>query len=202
MISTDLGTWVAALLTLCAYSILYKENPFYRFAESTVIGFGVGYGFCRTIDSLRRLTYINWLEGNYISIIPVLLGLTLYMRFIPKYRWVQRTALAFATGVGMGLGIQRAVHSQLILQISGALTPIPSDLVGAFTWIVTTVGTITVLLYFVFAHLKSESIQPVRTTGRYLLMIALGAAFAGGTLTWVTDIIVRVQFLLLDWLGL
>lgn len=202
MISTDIGTWVAALLTLCCYSILWKEGPLYRFGESTAIGFALGYTIIRNLDSLRSMTYLRWLNGDYITIIPVLLGLLLYFRFVPGYQYLQRPTLALVVGTGMGISIRGAMHAQFILQILGSITKIPTDIGGILTWIITAVGTLTVLLYFVFAHLKTSTLDMPRNIGRLLLMIGLGAAFAGGTLTWITDIIVRVQFLVLTWLGL
>ena len=43
------GIWVAALLTLCIYSFLYRDNPFYRFAEHLYVGISVGYGIVLSI---------------------------------------------------------------------------------------------------------------------------------------------------------
>src|SRR5262245_26382732 len=37
------GTWLAALLTLCIFSFLYKDNPFYKFAEHLFVGVSAGY---------------------------------------------------------------------------------------------------------------------------------------------------------------
>jgi len=200
MVSTDIGIWTAAILTLMTYSILYKEGPPYRFAEATAIGFGVGYTFCITLNSLRPMTVAYWFRGDFESLIPVALGVLLYTRFVPSLRWLQRPSLAVMTGLGMGLSIRGAMHAQFILQIAGMITTIPVDPVGAFTWIVGVLGTVTVMLYFIFAHLKTQKLEPPRVLGRYMLMIGLGAAFAGGTLTWITDVIVRIQFLLLEWL--
>ncbi len=43
----SLGTmfWmtVAAFLTLCIFSFLYRDNPFYRFAEHLIVGISAGY---------------------------------------------------------------------------------------------------------------------------------------------------------------
>ena len=44
-----IGIWVAALLTLCIFSFLYRDNPFYRFAEHLFVGVSVGYGIVLTI---------------------------------------------------------------------------------------------------------------------------------------------------------
>src|SRR5439155_2415151 len=32
------GVWVAAFFTLCIFSFLYRDDPFYKFAESVFIG--------------------------------------------------------------------------------------------------------------------------------------------------------------------
>jgi hypothetical protein len=42
-LSPDLGVWVAAALTLCIFSFLYRDNPFYRFAEHLFVGVSAGY---------------------------------------------------------------------------------------------------------------------------------------------------------------
>ena len=44
-----LGIWVAAFFTLCIYSFLYRDNPFYRFAEHLFVGLSVGYGIVFSI---------------------------------------------------------------------------------------------------------------------------------------------------------
>ncbi|HET7498416.1 MAG TPA: hypothetical protein VFM00_08955, partial [Candidatus Eisenbacteria bacterium] len=38
-----IGIWISALLTLFAFSFLYKDNPFFRFAESLFAGVSLGY---------------------------------------------------------------------------------------------------------------------------------------------------------------
>ena len=43
------GIWIAALLTLCIYSFLYRDNPFYRFAEHLFVGMSVGYGIVLSV---------------------------------------------------------------------------------------------------------------------------------------------------------
>ena len=40
--SHDPGIWVGALLTLFVFSFLYKDNPFYKFAEHLFVGVSAG----------------------------------------------------------------------------------------------------------------------------------------------------------------
>ncbi|MBC8515513.1 hypothetical protein H8D30_06645 [bacterium] len=41
--SEGVGIWVAAILTLAIFSFLWKDNPFYRFAEHLFVGVSSGY---------------------------------------------------------------------------------------------------------------------------------------------------------------
>lgn len=41
---TLIGYWIAAFLTICILSFLYKDNPFYKFAEHLFVGVSAGYG--------------------------------------------------------------------------------------------------------------------------------------------------------------
>jgi hypothetical protein len=44
MVSTELlGAWLVVLLTLCIFSYLYDDNPFYKAAEHLFIGVSAGY---------------------------------------------------------------------------------------------------------------------------------------------------------------
>ena len=42
-LGTEVGVWCAAILTLCLYSFLYSDNPFYKFAEHLFVGVAQGY---------------------------------------------------------------------------------------------------------------------------------------------------------------
>ena len=44
-----IGVWIAVFLTLCIFSFLYRDNPFYRFAEHLFVGVSVGYGIVLSI---------------------------------------------------------------------------------------------------------------------------------------------------------
>lgn len=42
------GTWIAAILTVCIFSFLYKDNYFYKFAEYLFVGSSAGYFLATT----------------------------------------------------------------------------------------------------------------------------------------------------------
>ncbi len=100
-------TILAGLVTLAIFSFLYKDNPLYKLAEHIAVGVSVGF---------LVVTYYNnvfkpkvWdnilLKGQIDYLIPLLLGLILFTRFIPKIGWVSRWAIAFYIGGSSGLSI-------------------------------------------------------------------------------------------------
>ena len=42
-LSGDLQVWIGALLTLMVFSFLWRDNPFYKFAEHVVWGVSAAY---------------------------------------------------------------------------------------------------------------------------------------------------------------
>lgn len=47
---------IGAILTICIMTILWKENPLFRFAEHLLIGIAAAHSMVRTIDNYLRPT--------------------------------------------------------------------------------------------------------------------------------------------------
>ena len=98
-------TWIAAFLTLCVFSFLYRDNPFYRFAEHLFVGASAGY--------LLAVQYQNVIVPNVwipmttsssapslvLAIIPAILGLLMVARVSSKMAGPARWAIAFYVGI-------------------------------------------------------------------------------------------------------
>jgi len=129
--TTGPWVWVAGVLTLAIYSFLYKDNPFYKFAEHLVVGVSAGYYLV--------IYYFNFIHPNvfspvfllrlgdeaipffgfywWMALIPGILGILLYARFFPKIAWVGRYALAVYVGGYAGLGISPVMQARVIEQL-------------------------------------------------------------------------------------
>ena len=59
-----IGTWIAALLTLCIFSFLYRDNPFFRFAEALFAGVSLGYYVGQTADQTIKPNLVIPLMGT------------------------------------------------------------------------------------------------------------------------------------------
>lgn len=142
----------SAFLTLAILSFLYKDNPFYKFAEHLYVGISAGYwmsqGFWSTIvgNLIPRLSESlsgffkqpynpgEWIGGffytNWMYFIPVVFGILLLMRLSSKYGYISRWALAFIVGTTAGLQFIRYLRSDFIEQISSTFVPLLVDWQG------------------------------------------------------------------------
>jgi len=133
---------IAAFLTLCIYSFLYGDNPFYRFAEHLFVGISAAYwmslGFWSTIvgnvvprshpiiASWFKIGFNYELGTAWHFIIPLILGVLLLMRLAPNMSWLSRWPLAFIIGTTAGLNLPRYLQSDFIQQINNTfITMLP-----------------------------------------------------------------------------
>ncbi len=208
MISTNLGTWVAALLTLFIYSyfVSNKQNILFRFAQATVVGCSLGYiivlVMVKNVDTLA-ITRIS--GGEIILIIPILLGLLMYTKFIPQYSYMARTPIAIIVSVGLAIGARGALETQIVRQVlSTASMPIFGvDIVTSISSLIFIVGLISGSYYFFFTlnPKLADKMKPFSTLGRSFLMIYFGTKFGATIMSRLTLFLGRVSFLIFDWLG-
>ena len=212
-ISTEvIGVWIAAFLTLAIFSFLYEDNPIYKFAEHLFVGVSAGYGVVITwheavvpllIDPLFRPENVNLEAPNYIVIIPGVLGLLMFSRFIPRYDWLSRWPIAFVMGLYSGLAIPAVVQTYLLPQLYSTMLPIwPGVEVPVWTAIsnfLLVVGVLCTLAYFYFSREHSGAFGVASKVGIFFLMVAFGASFGNTVMARVSLLIGRVQFLYDDW---
>ena len=206
--SHDPWVWVAAFLTLCIFSFLYKDNPFYRFAEHLLIGATLGYALPLVWKNVVTPKIIVPLQHHeYWLLIPLCLGLLYIARLIPKYAWLSRWPMAFALGTGSGIAIPLSLQAGIFKQMQGTmltkamLSPSITPTVHIIGNIVMFVGVITTLIYFYFSIKHTGTVGKVARIGVWYIMLAFGATFGYTVMARVSLLIGRFQFLLHDWLG-
>ncbi len=194
-----IGTWLAAIGTLGLMSFAIKENPFYRFVEHVYVGIGTAHSVVMGWESLqtKAITPISE-SGDYIKLIPLLVGLLLYARFFKGQMWLSRYPLAILVGIGTGLTIKGTIGAQIVNQVRATLIPFTS-----INNIIIVLGVLTVLMFFYFTRKNTNPLFNTSSRiGRYVMMIAFGALFGNAVMGRMSLMIGRVQFLLGDWLGL
>jgi hypothetical protein len=200
MISTDPSVWIAAFFTITIMSYAFRYNPLFKFAERTFIAAVIGHSVVMGIDSLRQFGFNKIAQGSLLYIIPILMGLTLFTRYHPKYHWVSRYGMAALVGIGLGITLRATPKSDIVLQLVKAITLGSNPAMG----ILVAVTVFTVILYFTFT-IKKVNEKPftyLPTLGKYLMLVAFGAAFGNTVTTRMTLLVGRLLFLLRDFLGL
>lgn len=205
IISTDPWVWIAAFLTLCIFSFLYKENPFYRFAEHLFVGVSAGYGVAVYFNNAiwPNLVVQVFVQHNYWFIIPGLVGMLFFFRFVPKFSWLILVPMAFLLGVSNGMGLAPTLQADIIRQMQSTIGDATNVGLGGMTlvWgLVTFLGVIATLSYFFFSREQKGALKVSASIGIWFIMIGFGASFGNTVMARISLLIGRVQFLLTDWI--
>jgi len=225
-LSPDLSVWLGAFLTLCIFSFLYKDNPFYRLAEHLFVGVSAGYyivlnfwtvivpnlwePLTRTIGNAAGPAGIGSLFlprlGDYriFLAVPGILGLLLFTRLFGKIGWMSRWALAVIIGVYAGIRTTGSAQADFVAQVQGSLQSlwVAGDLGASVNAIVFTVGMVTSLLFFFYSREHKGGLGVASKLGIFFLMVSFGAGYGYTVMSRISLLIGRFQFLLEDWLGL
>jgi hypothetical protein len=203
-LSTQIQHLVAAVLTLCIFSFLWKDNPFYKVAEAMFVGIAVGYflGIFWTQLVFPRLVTPLLYQYKFYYLIACLLGIMYLTRFSRKYGWMSRYPMAMLIGFGSGYAIPYAIQATIFKQLSASMLPIWSNAGFELNNFLIVIGVLCTLFYFFFSiEHKGKIIKiPIRI-GIIFIMISFGATFGYTVMARFSLLIGRVNFLWYDWLG-
>ncbi|MFH2036852.1 MAG: hypothetical protein ABIJ45_10650, partial [Candidatus Zixiibacteriota bacterium] len=134
---------LAAFLTLAIFSFLYKDNPYYKFAEHLFVGVSAAYWMCVGFYStIVGNLFPNLSQGlssffgqpykglNIFYFIPLILGVLLLMRISSKVGWISRWALAWIVGTTAGLNLVNYLRADFVNQVSNTFIPLLVDWQG------------------------------------------------------------------------
>ncbi|MDO9390977.1 MAG: hypothetical protein Q7U71_04295 [bacterium] len=193
------GIWLGALLTLCIYSFLYKDNPLYKFAEHVYVGISAGYFVAAEFHNVVLPNLWTPLTTNfahkYYLIIPGVMGLLVFFAFSRKHNWLLRFPISMVVGMGAGLSVTAFLSTDVLAQTQATLIPMNS--LNNFLLVL---GVLATLVYFFFSAEHKGFIGAGAKLGVWYLMIAFGAAFGYTVMARISLLIGRMQFLLGDWL--
>lgn len=208
--STDLRIWLGALVSLGMYSYLYKENPFFRACEHLYLGLSLAHLAVMGWTNVRDLGFKPIVAGKAVLVVPVLLGLLLFSRYIPKVSWLSRYSLAFLVGVASAVTITGVIDAGIISQIRGAIKPVNS-FDSAFS-LLANVAAISVFFFIIGSNRNGKGkagatllqglVQKSGVAGRFILMVSFGAVFGTTIMARLGLFIPRLKFLFGDWIHL
>ena len=222
---TLLKDGISVLATIGLYSVLYRENKFYRFWEHVFLGLASGWAMVALWTEALYSAWWSKMVGShtdtggaatqgywmYAVLVPIsLLGYTVFSK---KHNWMSRIPIGIILGLYSGQQFS-AWQNRYLPQIQGSMKPIiptgtffkTSDtLPGTVTWsqalnnIIFIVTVLSVLSYFLFSFdVKSKLLKNSTTLGRWLLMIGFGAIFGSTVMMRFTLLIDRMHFVWIE----
>lgn len=225
--SRTIGTWTAAIFTLCIFSFLYRDNPAYKFAESVVVGVSAAYWMVVGFWSVIIPNLIGKIEPSWVQswampglstirtddwfsyLIPLVLGIMLLWRLSPKGSWIARWPLAFIIGSTAGIRLIGFVQADFLAQIRNSIVPLMAlsadgsiDFWKSVRSFIGFISILCCLVYFFFSFEHKGFVGKVSRVGIWVLMITFGAAFGYTVMGRIALLAIRLEFLFNDWLWL
>lgn len=214
---TFLWTTFAVFATLSTFSFLYKDNPFYKFAEHLVVGTSAGYFviilwhnglvpnlFQNLADGDWYFLFLNSSQPWYL--IPAFLGTLMWTRFSKNYSWVSRWPMSMYIGIATGLAIPLEMSNRINKQLFAMMQNLNWDVFigrpelyyildpySGFSQILIFVGSMSALIYFFFSKAHTGVFGKVAAVGIWTLMIGFGASFGYTVMARISLFINRIQ---------
>jgi hypothetical protein len=199
-----IGIWISALLTLFAFSFLYKDNPFFRFAESLFAGVSLGYYVGIVLNQTLMPNMIVPLRTDFAQNWDLLgagvVGVLLFMRYVPRISWISRYALAIYVAYYIGLDFTRRLHGEVLPQLARTMLPLLPFSGTALVSLVFIIGVYSVLVYFFFSKEQNAVTSRIARVGIWFLMVSFGAGFGFTVMGRIALLIGRLNFLILSWI--
>jgi hypothetical protein len=217
---------VAVLATVGLYSVLFKENKFYRFWEHVFLGLASGWALVVLwTDTLKPNWWDKMLgsaaaDGNtaamgywmFAFILPI--GFMAYTVFSKKHNWLSRIPIGIILGLysGQQFSAWMTLYGPLL---KASMKPVfpntavyfhpkavePGIVYGsdAVTNAIALLTVLCVLTYFLFSFdVKGKILKATATSGRWLLMIGFGAIFGSTVMMRFTLLIDRMYFIWIE----
>ena len=202
MVTSNIWTWLAAINSIALWSIPIKESPFSRAGEFIYVGLGAGVALFSVWNALYSKALQPMFAGNWITIIPVILGLIVLLR--PFLGGVLKTIaiwpLAMVLGYGIGSNVAGMTITQIWKPLVSTATINTTDALSLVSTIVILVVFTTVLFSFTSTVEHTGIIGQVASIGRWWLVAAFGLAFGRWMMSRMGFIAARVQFFIYQWL--
>jgi hypothetical protein len=209
-----LGLVVGSVLTLLIFSYLLSDNVLYRWALALIVGVGAGYALAMSSRYVWVQAIAPLLGGQAgfpmeEALVFLALGVLLLPKafspssFLGRISLVGNIPLGYLVGAGAALAVAGALMGTLIPQAlaTGEAFRLTDGVLALVQGVIMIVGTVVTLLYF--SHqpgarvIDDEASGPLRRLvarfGRFFIVVALGAAFAGILTSALTALVMRIS---------
>lgn len=163
--------YLAALVFFGIYSVLYRDNPYYRLIVAIVIGIASANVLLVNLYSIRDtvLTPIQTKSVGdilwYTAISALIVGIAYFAFFLPRARRVYRFVVFATAGMALGVAVPYSVAA-----IWGYIKGFGNPLFTSIDAFIMGVAFICVSSYFLFGKPWERPTKPLRDVGRILLI--------------------------------
>jgi hypothetical protein len=203
----QIGLWAGFVLTLMIFSYVIGDNFLYRIAVYVFVGLAAGYITIVTVESV----ILPWLRGTLLAqnadvgnmvlgLIPLIIGLLLFLKTTPRLGKLGNLGIAFIIGVGTAVALVGAISGTLLPLAAATSSSVSVNVLNGFLIFI---GVASTLLYFQYLARRTPGggirrgliSRVVGTVGQGFVVVALAALYAGAILTSLTIFSERIGFI-------
>lgn len=171
------------ILLLAIMSMLWRDNPLYRWAVNTFLATSIVVFVLTTGKAIYGSAVQPLLKGDLTMLVPLFLGCLIFAnQFGRRWNWISRYPIWILMGVGSAFAMRAIVTTQITQQIATILSRVR---VGAtadatlnnFIHVLFPIATFC-YFFFYFMH-RTLPGRAISKFGRYCIMFAFGVAFSG-----------------------
>jgi hypothetical protein len=220
-----LTTGIAAFLTLSIFSFLYKDNPFYKFAERLVAGVATGYwtmllywtnfidkvadpiklhvgGIISSFSHPYTSVLFSPLHGFFGAFIDALLIVIIptTLGILMWTRFSRNYSWVSRYSIAFYIGISSGLSIPIAL-FTGIFKQLQATIVpitfnmAGLNYLLITIAVLSALIYFFFSAAHKGTMGLFSRIGIYVIMIGFGAGFGLTVMGRVALLVQRVIFL-------
>jgi hypothetical protein len=184
--SSGLGVLTAAGVTMALFSFLYDDNPMFKLTEHLYVGISMGYSLAQIwynvlLADLVKPLLLSDDTGPEVLwlLVPLMLGVMMVLRIVPKAAWLSRITFAWIVGWGAGISVTANLSAQVLEQVYPTVSPVTGW--GQFDVALLIVAALLTVVAFVL--LRSVDGQGIMQTwvGPTILTLIFAVSFLAGS---------------------
>lgn len=201
-----IGLWISAILTIAITTLAWKDTPVSKTAQHIYVGVVTANSIIMAWGNIDSVGLQKLFAGQFVYIIPLILGVMAYARYSKENFWIYRYPIALVVGIGVGTAMRGLVGASVVDQIKASFWSlnVPGDIGASLNNLIMVITLVSAMIYFVFTVKATRSPIALKlgTFGRYAMMAAFGYSFANTIATRINQYAGRIAFLVLEWLQL
>ena len=209
MISTDPWVWLSALMTIAAFSLLYGENPLFRFGEYTYTATVIGHSVVTGLSTIRNRFTPLFTGQQPMLIFSLVLGIMSIFVVWKKYAWIAAFPMSILIGVGTGISLRGVINTDIVGNMKAIVREVPLIFVGPpinqLGFLVRVTFSLSAIIYLLFTVFHkgplSKYVEYVRTFGKYAILTYFGLNVGNVLQGNSGQAVAAINRLLRQWLG-